>query len=287
MFACATFAALTQTAHAQATRTWVSGVGDDANPCSRTAPCKTLAGAINKTAAGGEINALDSGDFGSVTITKSITISGDATTAGVLVSGTNGITIDTLTFNAVVHLRNLVINGVGSNGANGPLGLQGIAITQAGWVTLENIQISGFVSGVRIAPTSATPGTLNVALDNVKIRDVTTSGVFADGTARPINVAISDLHVQKSSMGVEVRTGATVDLHRAKINFATTAGILASTAGSLEVNPTAIVRLSDSTITGNVLGLSTVGGGQIISYNNNRLRGNTTDGAPTSTVYPR
>ena len=39
-------------AHAQATRTWVSGVGDDVNPCSRTAPCKTFAGAISKTAAG-------------------------------------------------------------------------------------------------------------------------------------------------------------------------------------------------------------------------------------------
>lgn len=46
-------------AHAQATRTWVSGVGDDANPCSRTAPCKTFAGAISKTAAFGEINVLD------------------------------------------------------------------------------------------------------------------------------------------------------------------------------------------------------------------------------------
>ena len=62
-------------AHAQATRTWVSGVGDDANPCSRTAPCKTFAGAISKTAAGGEINVLDPGGFGAVTITKSITIS--------------------------------------------------------------------------------------------------------------------------------------------------------------------------------------------------------------------
>src|ERR1043166_9558589 len=81
------------TAHAQATRTWVSGVGDDANPCSRTAPCKTFAGAISKTAAGGEINVLDPGGFGAVTITKSITISSVGFEAGVLVSGTNGIVI--------------------------------------------------------------------------------------------------------------------------------------------------------------------------------------------------
>src|SRR5438477_3797204 len=48
-------------AFAQATRTWVSGVGDDVNPCSRTAPCKTFAGAISKTAGGGEIDVLDPG----------------------------------------------------------------------------------------------------------------------------------------------------------------------------------------------------------------------------------
>src|ERR1700742_1182796 len=81
-------------AHAQATRTWVSGVGDDANPCSRTAPCKTFAGAISKTAASGEINVLDPGGFGGVTITKSITIRADHVEAGVLVSGTNGIIIN-------------------------------------------------------------------------------------------------------------------------------------------------------------------------------------------------
>src|ERR1044071_7583262 len=82
------------TAQAQATRTWVSGVGDDANPCSRTAPCKTFAGAISKTAAGGEISVLDPGGFGAVTITKSITISGDGTLAGIVSAGTNGIIVN-------------------------------------------------------------------------------------------------------------------------------------------------------------------------------------------------
>src|SRR5688572_2001084 len=81
-------------AQAQATRTWVSGIGDDVNPCSRTAPCKTFAGAISKTAAGGEINALDPGGFGAVTITKSISIVGDGTMAGVLASLVNGITVN-------------------------------------------------------------------------------------------------------------------------------------------------------------------------------------------------
>src|SRR3712207_2348146 len=76
-------------ASAQATRTWVSGVGDDANPCSRTAPCKTFAGAISKTANGGEINCLDPGGFGGVTITKSLTIKCAYTAGRGLGSGTN------------------------------------------------------------------------------------------------------------------------------------------------------------------------------------------------------
>src|ERR1700752_614784 len=98
-------------AHAQ-TRTWVSGVGDDVNPCSRPAPCKTFAGAISKTAAGGEINALDPGGFGAVTITKSMTIDGSGgSMAGVLVSGTNGIVINPGADDGGA-LRNLGIKGL-------------------------------------------------------------------------------------------------------------------------------------------------------------------------------
>src|SRR4030081_2373538 len=100
-------------ANAQATRTWVSGVGDDANPCSRTAPCKTFPGAITKTAAGGEINVLDPGGFGAVTITKSITISSECTEAGVLVSGTNGIVVSAGPSDVVI-IRGLDIQGLGT-----------------------------------------------------------------------------------------------------------------------------------------------------------------------------
>src|SRR5437870_2432939 len=101
---------ITSLAHAQATRTWVSGVGDDVNPCSRTAPCKTFAGAISKTAAGGEIDALDPGGFGAVTITKAITIDGAGTNASILASTTNGIVINAGAADVVI-LRNLSING--------------------------------------------------------------------------------------------------------------------------------------------------------------------------------
>src|SRR5689334_4963097 len=89
-----TTALYTAPAHAQASRTWVSGVGDDANPCSRTAPCKTWAGAISKTAAGGEIDALDPAGFGAVTITKAITLDGTGTFASILASLVNGIVVN-------------------------------------------------------------------------------------------------------------------------------------------------------------------------------------------------
>src|SRR5437868_6708678 len=104
-------------AHAQATRTWVSGVGDDANPCSRTAPCKTFAGAISKTADGGEIDCIDPGGFGTVTITKSITIDGGGTFGSILAAGTNGVNVSS-TAGIKVIIRNVSINGAG-NGING------------------------------------------------------------------------------------------------------------------------------------------------------------------------
>src|SRR5712691_3917741 len=100
-------------AHAQASRTWVSGVGDDVNPCSRTAPCKTFAGAISKTAPSGEINVLDPGGFGAVTITKSITISSERFEAGVLVSGTNGIIVSAANTDVVI-IKGLDIEGLGT-----------------------------------------------------------------------------------------------------------------------------------------------------------------------------
>src|ERR1700722_3700831 len=107
-------------AHAQATRTWVSGVGDDANPCSRTAPCMTFAGAITKTAAGGEIDALDPGGFGTLTITKSITIDGGGGggVASVMASsGAFGITVSAGATD-IVTIRNVQVQGDFGNGSS-------------------------------------------------------------------------------------------------------------------------------------------------------------------------
>lgn len=108
-------------AFAQATRTWVSGVGNDANPCSRTAPCKTFAGAFAKTATGGEIDALDMGAFGALTITRAITIDGGPNAGGVVAAGSPGFTINAGPQDVVI-LRRLNISGASS--IPGSVGIQ-------------------------------------------------------------------------------------------------------------------------------------------------------------------
>jgi hypothetical protein len=143
--------AIPSSASAQATRTWVSGVGDDANPCSRTAPCKTFAGAISKTAAGGEINCLDPGGFGGVTITKSLTIKCHYTEGGVLVAQTNAIVVNAAATDKVT-LRGLDINGIG---VGAQTSLSGIKVLSAKSVHILDSEIYRFQAGIAIVPTSA------------------------------------------------------------------------------------------------------------------------------------
>jgi hypothetical protein len=149
------------TSHAQAIRTWVSGVGDDLNPCSRTAPCKTFAGAISKTQAGGEICALDPGGFGSVTIVKSITIDGTGVISGIAANALTGITVnidtkDTRDTAKAVRLRGLIIDGYGS-------GVTGIDV-MSGNLVVEDSVIDGFATG--IALTAGTVFVKNCTLRN-------------------------------------------------------------------------------------------------------------------------
>jgi hypothetical protein len=234
-------------AHAQATRTWVSGVGDDANPCSRTAPCKTFAGAISKTAAKGEINVLDPGGFGGVTITKSISIIAESVQAGVLVSGTNAIVINA-GVNDVVILKGLNINGLET-------GLDGIKVLSAGKVFISKTFIQGF-SGATSSAISIAP-TLNPA--TVIISDVTLTknkqGIFVNPTNPPIVNIMIDRLVAQNINGAAIRT-----------------------AGG------GTIRVANSVITGNVRGLQAAGTGQIISSGNNTLAGNGIDGVFDSTA---
>src|ERR1700712_1190961 len=183
-------------AHAQATRTWVSGVGNDADPCSRTAPCKTFAGAISKTFINGEIDCLDPGGFGTLTITKSITIDCSGTLGSVLASGTNGFNIN-IAVNAndpfrTVRLRGLSINGTGASGTIGTrTGLRGISISQALTVIVEDTVISDF-SLQGISDTRSTAGG-KLLIRNSVIRDATGAGILAQGAAGN-KVSIENVH---------------------------------------------------------------------------------------------
>src|SRR5256714_6875894 len=142
--------AIPSSAFGQASRTWVSGVGDDANPCSRTAPCKTFAGAISKTQAGGEINCLDPGGFGGVTITKSLAIKCHYTEGGVLVAGTNAVVINAASTDKVT-LRGLDINGIG---VGNQTSLVGVKIISAATVQVIDSEIYRFKTGIANVPTT-------------------------------------------------------------------------------------------------------------------------------------
>ena len=182
-------------AHAQASRTWVSGVGDDVNACSRTAPCKTFAGAIQKTANGGEIDALDPGGFGSVIISKSITIDGNGVLAGVLASANStGIIINTTQVKerekAVVRLRGLSINGVGT-------GRNGIDIREAGSVSIEDCVIDGFKENGILVSSG------NVFVRNTTIRNNVIAGItVAAGLAPPRKAALADVALVFNGVGI-------------------------------------------------------------------------------------
>ena len=167
-------------AFGQATRTWVSGTGNDVDPCSFTAPCKTFAGAYGKTLIGGEINAMSDGGFGTLNIGHSITIDGNGHHASILSSGATGVNINIPANpddpNRRVVLRNLSINGAGSMGGTvgTNTGLHGVRVTTNGaeTVELENLRIFGFTqNGITVVPGSGSPSVLNMSLDNVFVAD--------------------------------------------------------------------------------------------------------------------
>lgn len=215
----------TTLAHAQAPRTWVSGVGDDANPCSRTAPCKTFAGAISKTAIGGEISVLDPGSFGAVTITKSITLDGDGTLAAVLASGTNGIIINGA--GALVTIRNLSLIGVGTPG------LTGISLLNGAAVVIDHVSISGFQNGVMTTVGNAT-------VINSTITQNTAFGIRAKAGSI---ISVENSLFANNQVAVQSDTGGTVNLvnngvYNNKTGFSCGGGSIASAGNNRKFNNT-------------------------------------------------
>jgi hypothetical protein len=243
-------------------QTWVSGVGDDANPCSRTAPCKTFAGAIGKTETGGLISVLDPGGFGAVTITKSVTIDANGGFAGVLVSGTNGIVVDAPGAN--VTLRGLTIEYTTPCSSPAP-SLDGVLL-EGGTLNVQNVSIHGFPEDAVNANLNADGSSLSV--EGSDLRDNCTAGVTASTTTGHVPVTLTDNFI--SNDGTAVSAG-----------------------------PSSQVSINGNTIVDNATGLATVAGATLSSLDNNQIAGNSTNGttpieltspftppAPTAVVAP-
>jgi hypothetical protein len=288
-------------AQAQATRTWISGVGDDANPCSRTAPCKTWAGAISKTTTGGEIDALDPGGFGALTITKSITLDGGGgQVASTLTSGTPGMTISGT--GAVVIIRNVRFNGLLQNGTPGTIGVQ---ILTASRVELENDEIFGFgnasgQAGIVIAPSS---GTVDVGVQNTSSYDNQVGllskptggavvnltvqhsymdnnqggGVRIDGTGGgTTNAALTDTSMSLNNgngiIAISGPSNVNVDLMRDVMADNASSGVVSNNSAG----GTSTVTVGSSILSYNVVGAWLISGtGTLLSFKNNQVTGPT------------
>lgn len=283
-------------AHAQATRTWVSGKGDDTNPCSRTLPCRTFAGAIAKTAVNGEINCLDPGGLGPVTIRKSITIDCHEIFASILNAGGDGIIIPFDSFGAgdtrkTVRLRNLNINGLAT-------GLIGINITGAtnaanSVVFIEDCLIDGMFAGA-MRGISDTRNGGELSISNTTVRNIggTAIGIAPGGGAARIDATLDNVRAQNANVGIGVGRPARVLINRSVFSGNTTGGIQADDGAELNVNNSTIsnngtgvsgggriIRLSNNEISFNRIGIS----GPTTSFGNNRISGNTAPGtAPTA-----
>jgi len=300
IFAMVLFALLVSaaTAHAQATRTWVSGVGDDANPCSRTAPCKTFAGAISKTAVCGEIDVLDPGGFGALTITKCISIEAEGLIAGVLVSGTNGFVVAAGAGD--VMIRGLTFEGLGT-------GLNGIRVTSAGKVYIENCEINNFTGfGIDFEP-SATGTQLFVT--NTTVRNNGNFGASTGGgiltAPSPVVVVLGSLNnvrIEGNVSGLVNKDGGNITIQNSVSAGNKLAGFSSASTGAtgtalfldhvnsmnnqtgVVVGAVAVVRMADTSITGNGTGVSVTGGGQAFGFGSSNIAGNGTDISPANGV---
>ncbi|HXC56382.1 MAG TPA: hypothetical protein VNU97_13885 [Rhizomicrobium sp.] len=267
-------------AQAQATRTWISGVGDDANPCSRTAPCKTFPGAISKTAAGGEIDCLDPAGYGGVTIIKTITLDCGGGMGGqvgsILVSGTPGITINGA--GIVVKIRNMTINGVSG------LGTQCIRFVQGATLFVEHVGMFGFGSGsVPCVDFEPTVAGAKIFMRDVEIQANSSTGVLikpvssiaASGTLDNVSI------IGNGGPGLQVTDGATITFMNSNSSGNTKGMFVQSAAGVAAVG-----NLYDSVLASNtVAGLQTSGSqASAVLYGSGIFNNGTGISAATGTV---
>ncbi|HEU0134315.1 MAG TPA: hypothetical protein VFR28_05790 [Allosphingosinicella sp.] len=303
-------------ASAQATRTWVSGVGDDVNPCSRTAPCKTFAGAISKTAAGGEINCLDPGGFGAVTITKSMTISCPYTEGGALAGG-NGIVVNdgaTATPNTAV----VVIRGLDIFGVNPPS--NGIRFVAGAALHVEDTVIRRFNAANSFGISFAPPASSRLYVNNVRITQNGTSASGGGILIQPSGTGVARAVIANSQIqdngriGVSVQMAGTsgvgnnVSIDNSVVSGTTAGDGIVAVSGGTAVNVMVtnshvaynglngiigsgggvVMRVGNTTVTGNAFtagsGVVAAPGSLIHSYGDNRVNANQVDGGFSSVI---
>lgn len=263
-------------ANAQATRTWVSGVGDDANPCSRTAPCKTFAGAISKTLTGGIISVLDPGGFGAVTITKPITLTGPPGYGSIIASGFQGIIINITSANpGPVVIRNIDITGAGTT-----LGTNGINFIAGRTLRIQNVNVESFSgNGLLIGAAGARVYTNNLLITQAA------HGIVQNGTNAVSSLRHTD--VTEGLNGVEVYTGS-LNLQDCTITDETNNGLYSKSSNvhidtcdfhnngnGVTADAGGNVRVQNSIITNNNTGVFAFNGGTVTSRGNNTLIDNT------------
>ena len=286
--------AFASVAQGQATRTWVSGVGDDANPCSRTAPCKTFAGAISKTATDGEIDALDPAGYGAVTITKAITIDGNGW-GSILAAGTNGVIVNlgAASGSNMVQLRRISMNGA----ATGVNGIRILSAANNTHVFVEDCVIFSFRTGTGRGISDERTGSGSVlVVENTLIKNNSGVGIQTVGTGG-IKTTLNNVRAYKNSSGfitgnnannITIARNCTAD-HNAAVGFGAESGAQLEIIDSLTAaNGTGIdaniagsqVRVARTTITRNTVNGLGFNGGTIISYGNNEVAGNAGNNGP-------
>lgn len=265
-------------AQAQASRTWISGVGDDANPCSRTAPCKTFPGAISKTATGGEINCLDPGGFGNVTITKSITLRCNFTEGGILGAGTNGVTINAA--GGKVVLDGLDIDGFGT-------GLNGVSFLNGASLLIRNCLIRNFNAsgsngnGVNFAPSAA--GSTLTVVDTV----ITNNGNDAGGSGNGVLIkptgsgsvvaTFDNVRLVNNTNGFNVTTTSTGSAKAIFTGGVINGGVVAVGASATS-SGSSVINIDNSVIqNASLYGLFSVGANAQVGIARSQILGNGTN----------
>jgi hypothetical protein len=279
---------------AAAPLTFVASRGVDTNPCSTTLPCATIGQALAITAPGGQITCLD--PTGSPLGLTDISVVSSSVTIDC--SGTIVPSVDFgLSFtvpNQVFKIRNLTFDGTSSSGD------PAISVTGSGTLILENCvfenltgtainieptgplnliiknsRISNNASGVLIKP--AAGGSVTATFDSVTIADNTGGGVKTDTTNGLVNVDISNSTISNNGgNGMNAVGGAggpaMFNIHNSVIAKNGAAGVQANGASSAALIDTTLL---DSNVAG---ALSTVGGGRVLTYGNNRIVGSSGTG---------